>query len=88
MFEFTDDERAGLRESRALNTDSQGRQILVGLTLEETAEVMEHRRAFRRGEQRHENKKRISALVEKHEAARLEVLGTEMALKRSNPPIH
>ena len=44
MFSFTDDERTFLIEMRALSTDTNGDEILVGLTLEETAFYMNHSR--------------------------------------------
>ena len=42
MFSFTDDERTFLIEMRALSTDTNGDEILVGLTL--TAFYMNHSR--------------------------------------------
>jgi len=45
-FEFTDEERAQFREMRDISTDAQGREVLVGLTHDETEEFMLHVRAF------------------------------------------
>ena len=70
MFSFTDDERAYLTEMRAITTDAIGNEVLVGLTLEETAFYMDHARQFVTGERDHRNADRYLELHEKHEAAR------------------
>jgi hypothetical protein len=89
MFAFTEEERARYRETCDLGTDAQGREILVGLTLEETAEVMERKRKFARGVRDHDRKrkKRFLDLMKKHEAARLQVLGAEIQRRNEKPTL-
>ena len=88
MFSFTDDERAYLTEMRAITTDAIGNEVLVGLTLEETAFYMDHARQFGTGERDHRNADRYLELHDKHEAARLGVLGAEIYLRNEDPPRH
>jgi len=90
MFEFTDAERLYLSEMRALGADEQGRDVLVGLTLEETAFYMEHSRRFTSGNRDRdpENRKRYLTLHEKHEKSRLQVLGAEIYVRTGNPARH
>ena len=49
MCEFTDAERQYLTETRSLTRDQAGREVLVGLTDEESAALMAHRRRFSAG---------------------------------------
>ena len=88
MFEFTEDERGALTESRSITTDAQGQEVLVGLTLDETAVYMMHRRKFLIGDRDRKNRETYLKLHDKHERARLEVLGTEIYLRNENPPRH
>lgn len=85
MFAFTDRERARLSEFRAITTDAQGREILVGLTLEETAFYMAHVRAAVTGQPDRAGKKKYVELNKKHERARLQVLGAEIELRNDKP---
>jgi hypothetical protein len=73
---------------RALNTDTSGNEVLVGLTLEETAFYMTYGRQFLTGNRDHSNEDKYMALHDKHEAARLGVLGAEIYLRSENPPRH
>ena len=88
MFTFTDAERMSLTESRALTTDSHGRELLVGLTLDETEVLMNHRRKFWRGDRDRANREYCLQLNRKHELARLEVLGTEIYVRTEKPSQH
>lgn len=88
MFTFTDAERIYYREMRALSTDAQGREILVGLSFEETQALMEHRRKFLTGNRDRDNQRYFMQLRDKHELARLAVLGAEHELKSDNPTIN
>lgn len=88
MFVFTDGERASLREMSALTTDSNGREVLAGLTADETELVMLHRRDFAKGIRHREQRARVLDLVDKHERARLLIIGAEVQLRRDNPPVH
>lgn len=87
MFEFTESERASLKEMRALSTDGQGREVLIGLTLEETERYMAHSRAFLSKNRDRENRKIYLKLNEKHERARLEIIGTESFVSTNKPSI-
>ena len=80
MFTFTDAERAYLVEMRGLTTDAQGNELLVGLTLDETAEYM----GFARRESPKDSG-RYLALHAKYENARLSVLGAEHELRVDTP---
>lgn len=55
MFEFTEDERVYLKGMHAMSSHSQGREVLVGLTIEETAIYMEYSRAFLSGNRDRDN---------------------------------
>jgi hypothetical protein len=88
MFSFTDDERAYLSEMRAMSTDASGNEILVGLTLEETAFYMNYTRKRLTGEHDHQHGERYLELHDKHEQARLEVLGTEIHLRTEKTTFH
>ena len=88
MFEFTAAERMSLTENRALTTDPQGREILVGLTLDETMALMSHRRKFLQGDRDRANRGYCLELNRKHELARLEVIGTEVHLATNKPSRH
>ena len=77
-----------LSEMRAISTDSQANEVLVGLTLEETALYMAHSRAFLTDERDRTNRKKYLELHDKHEKARLEVLGAEIYVRNERPPLH
>ena len=93
-FSFTPQERIGLIEDRALAVDPEGREVLVGLTHYETVIFMEYRRAWVRERlagihRSEEQRERHRVYSEKHELARLAVIGEEVARQtrdRRNPP--
>lgn len=87
MTTFTDAERAYLAEMRAITTDTQGREILVGLTAEETAFYMAYARDMRSAGRNSVDSERYLELHDKHEAARLGVLVAENQLRVDNPSI-
>lgn len=88
MFTFTEAERVYLTEMRAITKDSQGREILVGLTLDETTVYMDFVRKSRTGEHDCGDAEVYLRLNEKHERARFAVLGAEHVLRTENPPRH
>jgi hypothetical protein len=88
MLTFTDEERMSLTENRALTTDSQGRELLVGLTADETEALMNHRRKVSQGDRDRTNRKYCLELHHKHELARLEVVGTEIYVRAEKPSQH
>ena len=66
MFRFTEAERIELSESYAIATDALGREVLAGLSLEETAFVMAYERGFI-GIKRHRGRdERFVSLMNKH----------------------
>lgn len=80
MIEFTEAERAYHREMRSLTTDAGGREILVGLTLEETEFYVSYSRRRSSGDRDRDpvNKSRFLELHEKHEWVRLQIIGAEV----------
>ena len=81
--------RADLLEIRALTTDRDGNEVLVGLTLEETNFYLEYLSARREGKHTtREDGDRYVQLHEKHELQRLAVLGAEMQLRNEGPMRH
>jgi hypothetical protein len=88
-FAFTDEERAYFKEMRAITTDAEGREVLVGLTADETEFYMTFTRRFPANRDRNpEHRKRYRELHEKRERARLAVLGAEIQARNENPTRH
>jgi hypothetical protein len=87
MFTFTDDERASLSAMRAITTDGHGREVLVGLTVEETEFCMERSRRFLKGQRDRDGRKKYLELRGKHERARLQVLGAEIEARNEKPTL-
>jgi hypothetical protein len=90
--ELTPGEEEALTRDRALTTDSKGRLTLVGLTVEDSIWYIEHKRQWlaermddtlRR--QSRDGRKRYLELYERHEFARLEVLGAEHEVRTEDP---
>ncbi len=88
MFSFTEDERGYLTEMRAITTNAQGQEILVGLTLEETAFYMCHTHQESTGKYNHGSNEQYLTLHDKHEAARHGILGAEIYLRNESPSLH
>lgn len=90
MFRFSDSEKVYLAELRAISTDEGGNEILVGLTLEETTWYMEYSRRSLTADSDHssESADRYLQLHDKHELARLGVVGAEHQLRVDNPSRH
>jgi len=88
MFKFTDSERKYLTELRAISKDREGREVLVGLTLEETEFYIQFGRSIVPGEKKHEEADRYLKLNQKHEQARMEVISTENLLRTDNITLH
>jgi hypothetical protein len=85
---FSDDDRAYLDEMRAISTDAQDREVLVGLTSEETDFYLSYTRDLSGDSHTNADTDRYLELHDKHEAARLEVLAGENQLRNDNPPLH
>ena len=88
MSVFTEKDRTFLTELRAITKDAQGREVLVGLTEQETAFYMEYSRRRLKGEGDPSGRDRYLELSEKHELARLSILGAEQQLRTENPSRH
>ena len=86
-FSFTDKERESLNELNAISNDTSEREILIGLTLEETSFYIDFTRKYLAGEQNYHHLTRYLSLHDKHEAARLRVLGMAQYLHNIQPPI-
>lgn len=88
-FAFTETEREYLTEMRAIVTDSQGREVLCGLTFAESDFYMSHVRARESGNRDHnrDNRDAFLLLHDKHERARLEILGAEIYIRNEAPPM-
>lgn len=88
MIEFTDSERQWHSEMRSLTTDEHRREVLVGLTAEETDFYVTYLRRRNTGERDPSaaNRDRFLELRQKHERARIEVIGAENQLRVTDPP--
>ena len=71
MMKEVQQERARLMESRILGKDDQGREVLIGLTVEETAFCVKHRRRLLSTDLDVDgiDKERFMELMEKHKRA-------------------
>jgi hypothetical protein len=88
MFSFTMAERIYLKTIGAISRDAQGREVLVGLSLEETEFYMGYAAEFHSGEVSRANGERYLALHERHEAARFRALEAEIHLRIQDQPSH
>ena len=84
MFTFTDDERAGMAERRAIVKDPQGREILAGLSFEDTVYCMEYSRRTRAGHREHDpdRKNRYVVLMANHQRVLRFAHGAESAARK------
>lgn len=85
---FTDADRAFLTEIRAITTNSEGLEVLVGLTFEETEFYMKFTNQGSSESFSNEDTERYLELHEKHESARLGVLAGENQLRIDKPQLH
>lgn len=88
IFQFTDEERAYLTEMRAIIIDTQGKEVLVGLSLEETAIYIEYGRNKINGQYDLANGDIYLELHDKHEKIRMAVINAEVDLRNENPTKH
>ena len=88
MIEFGNDERKHLIEMRMLTKDSNGQEVFVGLTLEETTFYVTYSRQSLLDAENPKDTDRYLELNEKHETARLRVISAEAQLRVDNPPRH
>jgi hypothetical protein len=90
MIELDPGEREFMTEMRKLSVNSQGEEILVGLTVEETHFCIAASKRRMRSDSTPEPTERAAyaALMEKHEMARQQVLAAEHILRVSKPMRH
>ena len=87
MLNLRDGYRAYLVEMRALSTDSNGRDIYVGLTHEESERYHTLSSPLMRSGT-HEEDEEYMALDDKHNLARMQVLDAEHIKRTENPAQH
>lgn len=90
MLKLDDAERDLLRQAFALSTDDLGNEIFVGLTVEESEALVNYTRVSRARAngadvERPENRAYFLMLNEKHNIARLAVIGSELQKRDTNP---
>jgi len=86
MLKLTEGEQNYLLEMRALSTDSQGRDIFVGLTSEESERYHFLSNPLRHGT--YEENEEYLSLNAKHENARHQVLAAEHIKRTESPSMH
>lgn len=87
--EITNSERAYLIEMRALGTDELGREVLVGLTVEESAIHLGYAHERVGGMHRSvEDGDRYLALHDKHERVRLAIIFAEVEARNDESRRH
>ncbi len=77
-----------LKEMRAIGEDDEGREVLVGLTVEETSFYLNYGEQYVHGDVEPNDGERYLELHDKHEKARFAVLGAEHVLRTEKPTIH
>jgi hypothetical protein len=81
--------RDHLTEMRAIGKDPEGREVLVGLTFDETAWYFDYLATRTGGGRRSSaDRDRYLALHNKHEMVRLQVLGAEVQKRTDKPTIN
>lgn len=89
MLDIPDSERAFLIELRCLGTDVTGREILVGLTVEDSAAYLGYVRVLALGKDcSREAGTRYLELHDKHERVRRSVLNAEIDARNDASPRH
>jgi len=79
---------AYLNEIRAIGKDDEGDEVLVGLTVKETSFYINYIEKRLLDEDDPNDAGTYLKLHEKHEKARLSVLGAEIVLHNEKPSIH
>lgn len=88
MAKISDDDRAYLSEMRAIATDKNGNETLVGLTEEETEFYLDYSRRSILGQTTEEERDRYITLNDRHEPARTAVISAESELRVDNRAKH
>lgn len=87
MAKFSDEEREILNNMRLLTRDSNGNEVLVGLTLEETDFYFNYKEGCKKGENPI-GSDRYLELHQKHELSKQRVIFAEAEIRAKNPPRH
>ncbi|QRM32758.1 hypothetical protein [Microvirga sp. VF16] len=82
--DFSPAERAYLDDMRMLSTDSEGREVFIGLTAEESAEFYAFTRPENLESKSSEERDRYLELHEKHEKARLQIVVAEIEARHDS----
>ncbi len=89
MFAFTDAERTYFQEMRAIAKDERGQEVLVGLTYEETDFYLAYGRILGQPKRASRADRQVYLrLHDRHERMRLDVVGTEIYLRKEDPRRH
>ncbi len=90
MTTLSETSRAYLLEIRALSTDSNGNEILVGLSVDETDFYLKFSELSTTNDLdiSDEDRSRYLELSEKHEATRLSIIDGEIELREDKPSRH
>ncbi|MBV1929709.1 MAG: hypothetical protein KUG81_09400 [Gammaproteobacteria bacterium] len=88
MAKIPEEDRSYLTEIRAIATDLNGDETLVGLTEEETEFYLDYSRRSVAGSTTDEDRDRYVALNDKHEPARIAVISAESELRVDKPSKH
>lgn len=81
--------RDHLTEMRRISTDDEGREVLVGLTAQETDWYFAYIEKRMSGAQRHrEDRDRFRMLHDRHVRARMQVLAAEIQKRTDSPTSH
>lgn len=86
--DLSTERQAHLKEMRAIDKDSEGNEVFVGLTVEETSFYLNYVQQRLAGDDDPTDGERYLKLHDKHEKARFSVLGAEHTLRTEKPSIH
>jgi hypothetical protein len=85
---FTESDRIYLAEMRAITTDNQGQEVLVGLTRQETEFYMNYAKQRLEDTHRRDDAPLYLELHEKHERERMSILAAENQLRIDKPTLN
>ena len=86
--DLPEEEQNYFREMRAIVKDDEGREVLVGLTAEESSVYLSYLQRMKTGQRDAEETAEYLRLHEKHNNARFQVLGAEHVLRTEKPSRH
>lgn len=86
--DLTEAERYSNEWRMALTEDADGREVLIGLTFDESALYISRKRHFSVGDRDRSTRTLWLELHEKHERARLQIVGAVAEKENTNPSSH